>query len=82
MIPQTADPVSAPHPKARACRCGKVPLLSSGRHRLCYLLQIVCECGEKTAVLMYTKPLDRELMIQVAVDSWNIGNPPPKPTKD
>lgn len=60
----------------RPCSCGSTPELTEKVHDCrpapIQIMQLVCACDRKGAVLMYTKPEDRLRMVQVAWDGWNM----------
>jgi hypothetical protein len=59
--------------KLRKCKCGYTPVFRQGKSGDVGMLQLVCACGETGAVLMYTKPEDKERMVQAGIDGWNLG---------
>lgn len=60
-------------PTITQCRCGQLPQITESMVKLVNVLRIECACGRRGATLMYTKPGDRDRMVQAAADGWNLG---------
>jgi hypothetical protein len=56
----------------RPCRCGATPTLTEREQAGIQIMQLVCQCRNHGAVLLYTKPVDRAAMQQAAWDGWNL----------
>lgn len=56
----------------KACNCGATPKFREGQVGATYWLQLFCGDTPVGAFLTYTKPEDREWMIQAGIDGWNL----------
>lgn len=58
----------------KRCKCGAIPKIYRGENGPVFLLQLQCRCGDKGALLMFTKPEDEARMRQAAIDGWNLAD--------
>ena len=58
--------------KLKPCSCGMAPKVGESEYSRVYMARIECSCGKRGDTAMYTKPADRDKMIQAAADGWNL----------
>lgn len=55
------------------CQCGQTPSFLTCHDGPEPILQLVCRCGHKGAILRFRTPEEKALAEQAAIDGWNLG---------
>lgn len=58
----------------RRCKCGGTPKILTCHDGPEPILQLVCRCGHKGAVLRFRTPEQKVLAEQAAIDGWNLAD--------
>jgi hypothetical protein len=66
----TLRPCTAIRPDGKTC--GATPALTESERYGINIMRLECQCGNRGATLMYSKPEDRARMKQAAEDGWNL----------
>jgi hypothetical protein len=56
------------------CQCGSTPAFVHSQHGATRMMRLACNCGNRGAALLYTKPEDRARMVQAGIDGWNLAD--------
>jgi hypothetical protein len=59
-------------PAIRPCKCSATPKFLTCHDGPGVLIQLTCTCDRKGAALIYTRPEDRDRMVQAGIDGWNL----------